>query len=254
MVMLRNVLFLASVVSTHAIRVGTLGRTRSTRRAAQRDEPIDATENITQWVEKNDEGGEPCADCGDDDGKFAAQLQIAKEHVDSSYDGQMPVVVTKGFCDGVLAGIRAKKAPYWNEDARNCSPEREHVIAQCATVNPDFIETLEGLCPNSGKKDTGPSDGYKKVHYVTDIPRTADEKEAEKEKQPIQPLGEGAEAVPNSETGKPLWRNYPNPSSDEVDAKTARAQATPCDENVKDLSCGNQPDQYKQIEAEARQA
>lgn len=239
-------------VEVASVSLNKLGRTRSRIRARQQPliEPGYDPEGITQWVETPKEDKD-CVDCANDGGKFAAQVAEAKQHISGMYDGQMPVVIRHEFCDGILAGIKSKSAPYWNEDTRNCNTERAHVIAQCASIDAHFLETLESLCPNAGK--SAPVDGFKPVKYMK-VPQTDEEKEAEEEKEPIQPLGRGAEAIPEAAPGKPQWKNFPNAPSAEVDAKLARAQATPCD-SEKDPSCAKTapgaPSQYDQVVAEA---
>ena len=71
--------------------------------------------------------GVDCASLQSDDGAFAAVLKKAREEVGHMYNHESQsavVVVTKAYCDKVLAAFKAKAEPYWNTEKRICNAER----------------------------------------------------------------------------------------------------------------------------------
>lgn len=257
------ILFIATLGLGASVQVNV----RSTVALRRRETPA---ETITQWVAPAADAKEPCVDCSDDGGAFKEQLDEAQVHVEETYSGGAPVVVTAAFCNTILEGIKSKSAPYWNEDERNCNEERPHVLAQCSTAVPEFMETIKGLCPNSGAHKTDGEPDFHKVPYVPkgDIPRTKDERKAEEDQAPLSPLGEGAEAFSGAAPGTPQWQNFPNAPSEDADTKLAQKQAVECDPAESGAPCNalvpdrNDPapanpefdSQYQQVVAEDKAA
>ena len=59
-----------------------------------------------------------------------------------------PVVVTRTFCQSIIAAIQAKQLPYWNPETEKCNAEnRSELISQCNILVLSFSDKLKELCP-----------------------------------------------------------------------------------------------------------